>query len=185
MTFQRFQTDSYELSISFDLNSYNSTVFEAVSLSVQTANPQFNIFSISTRVILFIMAIIGLASFCIRFKNLRNDKLVFEYRLIIFLSVALLFFDDPIFAASTVAPSVALDCVSTIFVMIFYNQLILSWVLIWWKAKVGNQENIPGHVLVLSIIASFLMSGILATQSLVNNLYVYFEPAINSTDMFF
>lgn len=101
-----------------------------------------------------------------------------EHRRIFFLSIGLMFFNDPIYAWTLIRPSIALSVISVLFVANFYRELLYSWATVWWKAKVGQEGKIPRGVQAVIWIISLLFFAFLATESILYDVYTVFAPAV-------
>lgn len=178
ITLQHLNAPLYNLSISFDLTGIPQKIFDQTSIEVWVADERYTLFAILLRYVFLGISIVGCLVYWLQVRSCRDVRLRTEHRRIMFLSIALIFFNDPIYAWTLIRPSIALGVISVLFVANFYRELLYAWATVWWKAKVGQEGTIPNGIRVVIWTISLLFFAFLATESVLYDVYTYFAPSI-------
>ena len=170
----------YEIGINFDFLNDDRNQFSGTQIQVMTANKAYNAFSILIRLIFCLLSIVSLIVFCCQNSKCRDPKVRFERNLILLISVFLILYNDPMFVFTILYPSYFLLTISTMFQMSFYMFLLYFWMVMWWQIKIGSSQSVSKTVHFCSLTISFFIFVLIVIQSIIQDLFFLFKPAINN-----
>ena len=119
---------NYKLEIELDTGHLNAE-FKAFSFSAVTANSRYTMFLLLLRYSLFIISVLKGSRYFKLYWSLNNFVKTFEHKAIFWLSIFLIFFNDPFYAATILKANLFFSILSTLFVCVFLSFLILFWII--------------------------------------------------------
>lgn len=169
---------NYKVIISLTVNPEYYSIIKGFAFYADTQNPKYTKFLLSLRYVLLGLSIIGLLFYTINIFRVPWKVLTFEHRFIILLSVALVFFNDPIYAITILYSNISCAIVSTLFVTVFVSLLCFFWLII--VKRVVTEPTKPHTKLVglwpiLYSIVLFIMFSIACSFATV---YARFDPGL-------
>jgi len=161
-----------------EIRGSNIQFFDGTSVIVSTASSKYSLFAILLRMIFFVLSLVALGLYWWKIHGCEDPDLSYEQRHILWLSIALLFFNDPIYAWTLCSPSIALGIISVLFVMNFYRELMLFWILIWSKIQYEVIGETPTSIKVVAFLISFLFCASVTAEGVIFDIYTFFSPGI-------
>lgn len=119
--------NNYKLDIQLDTGHLNSE-FKAFSFSAVTANSRYTMFLLLLRYSLFIVSVLMGSRYFKFYWAMNNFMKTFEHKAIFWLSIFLIFFNDPFYAATILKSNLVFSILSTLFVCVFLSFMILFWI---------------------------------------------------------
>lgn len=155
---------------------------EAVSFAV---NKQFTIYTIVIRYFFFVWSILGFVLYLIRFRIIPKGYKIPEQKMVLALSILLIFFNDPIYPATVLTGNKAASYFSVFFVMTFVVYLIFFWLFFLDRIFYEDgqkQSKLMNWKRVLYIILTYIISLVLYTEYAFDNLDGM--PIVPAQDLF-
>eukprot|EP01017_Pseudomicrothorax_dubius_P031770 TRINITY_DN4091_c0_g1_i12.p1 TRINITY_DN4091_c0_g1~~TRINITY_DN4091_c0_g1_i12.p1 ORF type:complete len:209 (+),score=27.71 TRINITY_DN4091_c0_g1_i12:652-1278(+) len=103
--------------------------------------PRYSQFLLMTRYSFLAASIVALIAFFHRLRKVDRKNRIFEQKYLLALSVALFFFNDPIFAVTLLSQSFIPALFSTIFVVTFYCLILLFWLVQLERVSKENERK--------------------------------------------
>lgn len=119
--------NNYKLEIDLD-TGHMSGEFRAFSFSAVTANSRYTMFLLLLRYSLFLISVLMGSRYFKVYWSMNNFVKTFEHKAIFWLSIFLIFFNDPFYAATILKSNLFFSVLSTLFVCVFISFLILFWI---------------------------------------------------------
>lgn len=119
--------NNYKLEIELDTGHLNSE-FKAFTFSAVTANSRYTMFLLLLRYSLFIISVLMGSRYFKFYWAMNNFMKTFEHKAIFWLSIFLIFFNDPFYAATILKSNIFFSILSTLFVCVFLSFMILFWI---------------------------------------------------------
>jgi len=169
----------YLLEVHFEIDDSLLSITDAVRFAGSTQNPPFTDFLLYFRYSFTILSFIGLLLYCIHICRAPGADITFEHRMILALSVFLVLFNDPLFAATLFRPSSALAVVSTLFVTLFASSLVVFWMVMYRRIVTEVLEKNTKQCGWVSYIFGLILFCILSVASGLRSVYARFEPGVH------
>ena len=118
---------NYRLEIDLD-TGHIATQFDSFSFSTVVANSKYTMFLLLLRYSLFILSVILSSRYFKVYWSMNNFVKSFEHKAIFWLSIFLIFFNDPFYAATILKANIFFSITSTLFVSTFLSFMILFWI---------------------------------------------------------
>lgn len=91
-------------------------------------NPEFTKYSFAVRYIFFALSALGCILYIVRFLKIPAAERILEQKMIVVLSVLLVFFNDPFYPVTVLQPNRASSYFSVFFIINFTLFLIFTWI---------------------------------------------------------
>ena len=118
---------NYKIDIELD-TGHMSGEFKSFSFSTVTANSKYTMFLLLLRYSLFILSVLMSSRYFKLYWSMNNLVRTFEHKGIFWLSILLIFFNDPFYAATILKSNLFFSILSTFFVCSFLSFMILFWI---------------------------------------------------------
>lgn len=120
--------NNYKIEIKLD-TGHMRAYFESFTFTTVTANSKYTMFLLLLRYSLFIISVLMSSRYFKVYWSLNKLVRTFEHRAIFWLSILLIFFNDPFYAATILKSNLFFSILSTLFVCAFLSYMILFWVI--------------------------------------------------------
>lgn len=118
---------SYKLEIELD-TGHLAAQFDSFHFTAVTANSKYTMFLLLLRYSLFLLSVIMGSRYFKTYWSLNKFVRTFEHKAIFWMSIFLILFNDPFYAATILKANIFFSVLSTLFVCIFLTSLILFWI---------------------------------------------------------
>lgn len=179
LMYPSIDTANVRLAVNFYIEEPLKQVITHANFFMYTSNPQYTIYLLILRYSLLFISLIRLIMYSRFYCHLEYKNRTFEHRFIMFLSVALVLFNDPLYAVSSFYGSVGFSVVSTLNLAMFLAALLFFWMVMFPRItfeinKVSTRfaGTLPR---VLSLFVFILFSLLISVQTV----YCRFNPSIH------
>lgn len=117
----------YKLEIELDTGMMIGDI-NSMSFSAVTANSKYTMFLLLLRYSLFIISVLLGTRYLKLYWAMNNFVKTFEHKAICWLSILLIFFNDPFYAATILKANLFFAFLSTLFVCTFITTLVIFWI---------------------------------------------------------
>lgn len=180
LLYPQLDFDNYLLEIDIFIDPAFTNLIDGIVFDGKTQNSEFTNYLIIFRYLWFGISILALMVYSCFYCKSTKSNLTFEHHFIMILSVSLVFFNDPFFAATLFKPSVTLAVLSTIFVVQFVSLLVFFWVVMWRRMHLEPVSQTTNQSGVLPISISLLFFILLAVAGCLASVYSRFEPGVHA-----
>jgi hypothetical protein len=118
---------SYHLQIELD-TGHLAAQFESFHFTAVTANSKYTMFLLLLRYSLFILSVIMGSRYFKVYWALNKFVRTFEHKAIFWMSIFLILFNDPFYAATILKANIFFSVLSTLFVCVFLTSMIVFWI---------------------------------------------------------
>lgn len=179
LMYPSIDTTNVRLAVNFHIDEPLKQVVTFANFFMYTSNPRYTIYLLVLRYSLLLISLISLIMYSRFYCHLEYKNRTFEHRFIMFLSVALVFFNDPLYAISSFYGSIAISVISTLNLAMFMAALLFFWMVMFPRMtfeinKVSTRfaGTLPR---VLSLFVFLLISLLVSVQTV----YCHFNPSIH------
>ena len=162
--------NNYKLEIELD-TGHMSGEFRAFSFSAVTANSRYTMFLLLLRYSLFLISVLMGSRYFKLYWSMNNFVKTFEHRAIFWLSIFLIFFNDPFYAATILKSNLFFSVLSTLFVCVFISFLILFWIVM--LQRIHKEPATPETKLFNTKSTKLLGRPLFSSNSRIDNLHPF------------
>lgn len=173
----RITSRNYYVSIQIELDSIYKPLVKGMRFFAKTQNPAYTSYLLGVRYACLIISLVFSSAYLLFFRQIKPEFKTFEHKFILVLSIALIFFNDPIYAATMLTASTWLTILSALFVVVFIGLLIFFWIVMVQrihKESIRVTTQLINSRNVALGVATFL---VLAALTFFSSLVEHFDPA--------
>ena len=168
----------HSYSIEFKPEDHLIGQIDTLFISAYTLSPEFYRFLLIFRYVFLIISLLGTIFYIIRYWKIGINLRSFEHRFILMLSIAVLFFNDPLYELTLYTGNSFLAVLSTIFITGFLAVLILFWSIIFVKLKNYPDSFLRNDILPIYFIPAIVVFIVATISSLMAVFMLRFEPVL-------
>lgn len=174
--YPRTDHKNYRIRIELDIDTSYRSIIKGVRFLAKTQNPAYTSFLLGVRYTCLIISLAFSILYFLFYKKIKPEYKTFEHKYILVLSIALLFFNDPIYAATVLQASTFLAILSALFVVTFISALIFFWIVMVQrihKEEIRVSTQMVNWINIILGVASFL---ILCAIVFISSIVTRFDP---------
>lgn len=179
MMYPSIEFPNVRFQVEVNLDGMLESMVEGMLFFMYTSNPQYTIYLLTLRYSLLLISLISLASYAYFYKSLQEFNRTFEHKYIYLLSVALVLFNDPLYALTTFYGSITCAVFSTIHVSMFFSLLIFFWMVMFPRMNFEQDKISTRFASWTSIFASFFIFIFLSLLLSIQTVYCRFNPSMH------
>lgn len=173
---------NYKIRIEIELDKKYNSIIKGIRFFAKTQNPAYTSFLIAVRYTCLAISILFFIFYFLFYRTIKQEYKTFEHKYIFVLSIALIFFADPLYAATVLKSTIFLTILSSLFVVSFITLLLFYWAAMVQRihkesirvsTQMVNKKNIALGV------AIFVMLSIIVCYS---SIFYRFDPAVHVED---
>ena len=177
LMYPAIESRNVRFSVKFDMETPIKNLFQQFRFFMYTSNPEYTNYLIALRYTLLAISIIGLISYGIFFAGLQKKNRTFEHKYIFFLSISLIFFNDPLYAVNVFYGSIPLYIFSTLQMSLFVIFLIYFWIVMMPRINFEKNEANTSFMTCTTTLFSVCCFLIICFVLSIQNVYCYFNPS--------
>lgn len=116
----------FKLAISLKI-SESDISFENFYFSAKTVNPKYTVFMLALKLLLFSVSLVMTLYYFKFYRSLNPFIRTYEHKMILTMSIYLIFFNDPLYIFSLYWPNLIFSIISCFFYSLFLTSLIVFW----------------------------------------------------------
>lgn len=126
--YPRTDHKNYRIRIEIEIDNMYKSIIKGIRFFAKTQNPEYTKFLLAVRYTCFAISLAFSVWFFVFYKTIKPEYKTFEHKYILILSIAVLFFNDPLYGATVMKSSTFLAILSALFVVTFIGLLMFFWI---------------------------------------------------------
>ena len=179
MMYPSIEFPNVRFQVEVNLDGMLESMVEGMLFFMYTSNPRYTIYLLTLRYSLLLISLISLVSYAYFYKSLQETNRTFEHKYIYLLSIALVLFNDPLYAFTTFYGSITFAVFSTIHVSMFFSLLIFFWMVMFPRMNFEQDKISTRFASWTSIFASFFIFIFLSLLLSIQTVYCRFNPSMH------
>ena len=175
--YPRTDHKNYRIRIEIELDKMYNSIIKGVRFFAKTQNPAYTTFLIALRYTCLAISTVFLIFYYLFYRSIKPEYKTFEHKFIFILSIAVLFFNDPLYAATILKSNTCLSVLSSLFVVSFITLLLVFWIIMMQRIPRESIRINTEMINIKNIIlggAIFIMLSIIVCYA---SIIVRFDPA--------
>lgn len=165
--------------VSVEMDDILANIVDEVFFFMYTSNPNYTTYLIVLRYTLLLISMIGLISFGCFYRGIQNQNKTFEHKYILILSIALVLFNDPLYALTTYYGSITLAVFSTIHVSMFFAFIIFFLMVMFPRMNFELNKITSEMVSCTNVFFGLLIFIFITLLLSIQTVYCHFNPSIH------
>lgn len=179
MMYPSIEFPNVRFQVSVQMDEILANVVDEVFFFMYTSNPSYTTYLIALRYTLLCVSLIGLISFGCFYRGIQDENKTFEHKFILILSVALVLFNDPLYALTTYYGSIGLSIFSTIHVSMFFSFVIFFLMVMFPRMNFEMNKISSDMVTWTNIIFGLVIFVFMTLLLSIQTVYCHYNPSIH------
>lgn len=172
-------TENIRLAVDLHMDYALSRLVTHSNFFMYTSNPRYTVYLLVLRYTLLLISLVSFVLYAWFYSKLKPENRTFEHRFILFLALALVLFNDPLYALTTFYGSAPLSVFSTLHIAMFMSALLFFWMVMFprmtFEINRVNTRFAGTMPRLLTFLTFLLLTLILSIQTV----YVHYNPSVH------
>lgn len=179
MMIPTINTANVRLSVDLNVDPALSKLVTHANFFMYTSNPRYTVYLLVLRYTLLLVSLASLAVYARFYYHLAAENRTFEHRFILFLSVALVLFNDPLYALTTFFGSLFLAVFSTLHISMFLASLLFFWMAMFPRLTFETNRVATRFAGTMPRLLALFVFVLLSLLLSIQTVFVRYNPSVH------